>query len=314
MDPLSMHVANSRLPPLPGPAVDAAKDGPTPQSPAVGQVQTGLGALANREIAVGPGADRNRAQTGRSIIGSILSALSQAIQAIVLSPLMLVRKLGSYVLRVVTPAPPPAPGPGVAFFHQEVVRLTGSLATGAPLQQPPSVPRGLHESAIKDWLRDGVTINGNVYGGEGGEGALDMEIAARLLTRMCGDNPAMAEWVSRFANQQMGMPLMAVLMQEPLGPDGTPGFQFIGGSLAHSISALADGSIQVDVVYQWTPSKSPSLYLYPEVPFPVDERSSLTARCSIRLEAAANGSTLDMPVASILHPLNISSNVIHMQR
>lgn len=310
MDPLSMHVANAVSPRLPESAVAAATEAPSALPPAVGQVRTGLGALAKREIAVGPGEDRRRAQTARSIIGSILSAVSSAIQTIVLSPLTLSKKLASYVMRAMTPAPSPA----VVKFHEEVTILTGALANQPRLQQPASVPRGLHEDANKDWLRYGITINGNVYGGDDGEGALDMEIAAKLLTRMCGDNPATAEWVSRFANQQIGMPFMRLLMEQPMAPNAPPGFLFLGGSISHSISVLPDGGIEVEILYQWNPSKSADMYLNADAHFPVDAKSSLTARCAIRLELPENSSTHEMPVVSLHKPLSISSNVIHQSR
>ena len=85
MDPLSMRVANPALPahaevPGAGAAARAAS------SLAVGRAVVGCGALANRQIAVGAGEDRARSTSAASVIGALLSKVSTALQAIVLSP------------------------------------------------------------------------------------------------------------------------------------------------------------------------------------------------------------------------------------
>lgn len=85
MDPLSMRIAN-----LPLPAQAAAKapaDGGEPVSAStVGHAVTGCGSLANRQIAVGTGEGKERANAAVPVIGALLSKDSHALQAIVLSP------------------------------------------------------------------------------------------------------------------------------------------------------------------------------------------------------------------------------------
>lgn len=85
MDPLSMRIANSPLPAQA--AVKASADG-SDLAPAssVGHAVTGCGGLANRQIAVGTGEGRERANTAVFVIGAILSKVSDALQAIVFSP------------------------------------------------------------------------------------------------------------------------------------------------------------------------------------------------------------------------------------
>lgn len=85
MDPLSMRVANPALP-AHAEAPVAADAGPAVSSLAVGRAVAGCGALANRQIAVGAGEDRARSTSAASVIGALLSKMSTALQAIVLSP------------------------------------------------------------------------------------------------------------------------------------------------------------------------------------------------------------------------------------
>lgn len=85
MDPLSMRIAN---PPLPAQvAAKAPAEGCEPVSAStVGHAVTGCGSLANRQIAVGTGEDKERANAAVSVIGALLSKVSDALQAVVLSP------------------------------------------------------------------------------------------------------------------------------------------------------------------------------------------------------------------------------------
>ncbi|WP_159912518.1 hypothetical protein [Pantoea sp. 18069] len=83
MDPLSMRVANPLLPAhAEAPANALAQALPA----AAGQVVTGCGSLANRQIAVGTGEGRTRANEAVPVIGAILAKASNALQAIVLGP------------------------------------------------------------------------------------------------------------------------------------------------------------------------------------------------------------------------------------
>lgn len=289
---------------FPQPAAEKVSVGAPASAPPAGEARMGQGALAGRQIAVGSGADRGLAQAAIQTIKGMLSTLSNALAAIARTPLALLKNLASYVMRARVPQ-----SAAIRQFHQDAVVLTGKLATETPLQQPAGVPRGLHSTAIRDWLRDGITIDGRVYGGKSGAGAQHMDAAAWRLIQICEGNPAAAEWISRFANQQVAMPLMHALMQEPLGPGGTSGFLFNGGSLSHSISALRDGGIRLDVLYQWEPGKNPEQYLQPNAPFPVDAKSHLTARCSLRFELPLNSTSLEMPKVSVLKPLELQAEV-----
>lgn len=85
MDPLSMRVANPALP-AHAQAPVAADARRAVSSLAVGRAVAGCGALANRQIAVGAGEDRARSTSAASVIGALLSKMSSALQAIVLSP------------------------------------------------------------------------------------------------------------------------------------------------------------------------------------------------------------------------------------
>jgi len=85
MDPLSMRVANPALPAHAEAPVDAAA-GRAASSLDVGRAVVGCGALANRQIAVGAGEERARSTCAASVIGALLSKMSTALQAIVLSP------------------------------------------------------------------------------------------------------------------------------------------------------------------------------------------------------------------------------------
>lgn len=290
--------------PHPGPEKVLGDAGASALPAGVGEARIGQGALAGRQIAVGSGAERRCAQSAMQTIKAMLSGLSNALVAIVRSPLTLVKSIASYVMRAKAPQ-----SEAIRQFHQDAVTLTGNLATDTPLQQPATVPRGLHSTAIRDWMRDGITIEGRMYGGKSGAGAKDMDAAAQRLIQLCEGNPAAAEWISRFANQQVAMPLMHVLMQEPLGPNGTRGFMFNGGSLSHSISALQGGGIRLDVLYQWEPGKNPEQYLQPNSPSPVDARSHLTARCSLRFELPLTSTSLEMPAVSVLKPLDVQADV-----
>lgn len=83
MDPLSMRIAN---PPLPAQAAaQAPSNGGEPAS-SVGHAVTGCGSLAHRQLAVGTGEEKERANAAVAVIGALLSKVSDALQAIVLSP------------------------------------------------------------------------------------------------------------------------------------------------------------------------------------------------------------------------------------
>lgn len=87
MDPLPMRVTNPPLPAHAEAPVDARSDAARAVSSlAVGRAVTGCGALANRQIAVGAGEDRARSSSAAAVIGALLSKMSTALQAIVLSP------------------------------------------------------------------------------------------------------------------------------------------------------------------------------------------------------------------------------------
>lgn len=87
MDPLSMRIANPALPAHAEAPVDAPSAAArAASSVVVGRAVAGCGALANRQIAVGAGEDRARSTSAASVIGALLSKMSTALQAIVLSP------------------------------------------------------------------------------------------------------------------------------------------------------------------------------------------------------------------------------------
>ncbi|MNF05696.1 hypothetical protein D3C80_2054950 [compost metagenome] len=52
----------------------------------MGHAVTGCGSLAHRQIAVGTGEEKERANAAVAVIGALLSKVSDALQAIVLSP------------------------------------------------------------------------------------------------------------------------------------------------------------------------------------------------------------------------------------
>ena len=347
MDPLSTSVAFSSLvPPLhanradtAAGEVEASAGGALPAS--VGQTHTGIGALSGRQIAVGPGEQRGRAQGAMAAISKLLSGLANALRALVMGPVMLARNIGAYVMRSAAPAPAPVPAPAITpfdlqahgevigRFDEDVLRLHGELlndpvrSKADPVPTPPAdgslpegtanrsekepPPLGLHLRAFNDWRRNpGVVIADKTYGGDSAPDTL--KDAGEKLIELCGGNVATAEWISRFANQQMGAPLIQMFAQLPLGRDGSP-FPLSGGQLRHEISKQEDGSVQVEMLYDWSPAKMPNMYLEPEASFKVDPHSRVTARCTLRFEPPADQTTLEMPKASLSKPLALLAEI-----
>lgn len=341
MHPLSTSVAFSSLvPPIHADSADtaageveASAGGALPAS--VGQTHTGIGALSGRQIAVGPGEQRGRAQGAMAAISQLLSGLANALRALVMGPVMLARNLGAYVMRSAAPAPAITPfdlqahGEVIGRFNEDVLRLHGELlndpvrSKAGPVPTPPPdgslpegtanrsekepPPLGLHVRAFNDWRRNpGVVIAEKTYGGDAPPDTL--KDAGGKLIELCGGNAATAEWISRFANQQMGAPLIQMFAQLPLGRDGSP-FPLSGGQLRHEISKQEDGSVQVEMLYDWSPAKMPNMYLEPDASFKVDPQSRVTARCTLRFEPPADPTTLEMPKASLSKPLALLAEI-----
>lgn len=84
MDPLSMRIASL---PTQAEAANASTDACRAASPFfAGQAVSGCGGLANRQIAVGAGDERTRANMASTDIGAILCKTSSELQAVVLGP------------------------------------------------------------------------------------------------------------------------------------------------------------------------------------------------------------------------------------
>lgn len=323
MDPLSTPIAT--FPPrTPAPGAGAATAsgavdvGTLPAS--VGQARTGTGALSGRQIAVGAGENRERAQGAMAAVRSLLSGLTNALWTLVMSPVALARNIASYVMgtrasdaaAVQSPSRETADAQRQAIddFHAQAVVLKGGLATDPVLAQAPDVPSGLHFTAVKDWSRSpGVVIDGETYGAAHFAGERDMHAAAGQLTQMCNGNAAAAEWISRFANQQMGMPMMQLLLQLPLGPDGKSGFFLNDPTLTPRISRLGDGAIGLTMQLDWEAGKTPGLYVEAGAPSRVHPDSRLTARCSLRFELPAENTSREMPTVSLLEPVEWAADI-----
>ncbi len=326
MDPLSTSIA-FRPPAAPlgagraGPAagaVDASTGKALPAS--VGQTHLGIGALSSRQIAVGPGENRESAQGAMAAIRNLLSGLTNALRALVMSPVVLARNIASYVVGSRAFDAAPAQGPAremapqlrqaIDTFHSQAVILTGELATEPVLTQASPVPGGLHRTAVADWNRlPGVVLEGETYGAPGFAGKRDIDAAARQLTKMCNGNAAAAEWISRFANQQLGMPMTQLLFQLPLRPDGDSGFILSDPTLTPRISCLSDGAIEVSMRLDWEARKTPELYLDAGAPSRVHADSKLTAGFSLRFELPEDSSSREMPKVSLLKPMEWKADI-----
>lgn len=322
MDPLSTPVAfAASLPPLPargaGSAagqLQASGSGALPAS--VGQVRTGAGGLSARQIAVGSGNNRERAQGAMAAIKSLFSGLTHALWAVVMSPVALARSIASYAMTCRAAAPRPAADTGsalreaIAGFHAQAVLLTGALSREPVLAQAADVPRGLHATAVKDWSRwPGVVIDGETYGAAHFAGVRDAHAAAMQLTQMCNGNAAAAEWISRFANQQMGMPLTELLLRLPIGPNGESGFFLNDPTLTPRIARLDDGSVEVTISLDWEARNTPALYLDPGAPVRVQADGRLTAGVALRFELPADNTSVEMPRVSISKPLEWTADI-----
>ncbi len=106
----------------------------------------GSGALTGRTIANSPGENRQRAQTACGVIKSILSALSNALMAIVLSPLTLAKGIHTYVI-----------SPCLEEFRS----MRDDANQSVPRMAPPYRPSGassLDKAAerINDWINDKI--------------------------------------------------------------------------------------------------------------------------------------------------------------
>lgn len=322
MDPLSTSIAFPSLtPPINAGgatdgAVDAGVGGARPES--MGQARTGVGAMSGRQIAVGAGENRGRAQGAVASIRNLLSGLTNALWTLVKSPVVLVRSIASYLMRLgagaATPRPAvevsPAQRQAIDSFHAQAAVLTGELASKPLLSHARDVPRGLDPTAVKDWSRaPGVVIDGETYGAAQFAGERDIDAAAVRLTQMCNGNAAAAEWISRFANQQMGMPMMQLLLQLPLGPEGESGFFLNDPTLTPRIARLGDGAIEVTMSLDWEARKTPGLYVDAGAPSRVHPDSQLKFGFALRLDLPADNTSEDMPTVSLSTPVEWTSSI-----
>ena len=196
-----------------------------------------------------------------------------------------------------------------AIFDADVTQLTGVLAKDPMPSANTSAAESIHTQAVKDWKRDGVTINGTTFSASPEND--NVRNASTALSAACGK--PMAQWTSRFANQQVFVPLSKLIGQQPLGPDGET--DFLPGGLArqmYTITVLPDTSVQIDLYCSWDPLRALSTSRNDVLDIlELDEGSSITAQFSLRLEMPSSGSANAPPTVSILRPLELTTDIRH---
>ncbi|MCT9809413.1 hypothetical protein N0K08_02075 [Acidovorax sp. Be4] len=195
------------------------------------------------------------------------------------------------------------------IFHAEVSQLKGVLLTDPMPSADTSAAESIHQQAVKDWKRDGVTIDGKTF--PPSQESHNVREASTALAEACGK--PMAQWVSRFTNQQAFSPVSTLISKLPLGVNGEAGFLPVGtAQQSYTITVLPDKSVQIDLCCSWDSPPGLTSARNGEIDMlELDKGSNITAKFSLQLEMSSLGATDAPPTVSVLKPLELTTDIRH---
>lgn len=148
-------------------------------------------------------------------------------------------------------------------FEKSVTQLHGNLSSD-PLFECKPMNRWFTEPMATTPAPRGVhdqavrdwSGEGLTMNGEKYPGNVDgISKAVTKLVDMCGGNEASAEWISRFANQQgLGEMSKTMMPNLPLGPNGEQGYILGKGRPQYEFKSLDKGSVELTISYLWNPA------------------------------------------------------------
>lgn len=195
------------------------------------------------------------------------------------------------------------------IFQADVSELKGVLLKDPMPSADAPAAESIHQQAVKDWKRDGVNINGKTF--PPSQESHSVREASTDLAEACGK--PMAQWVSRFANQQAFSPLTTLISKLPLGANGETGFLPVGtAEQRYTITVLPDKSVQIDLYCSWDSPPGLTSARNGEIDIlELNKGSNITAKFSLQLEMPSSGSADAPPTVSMLKPLELTTDIRH---
>lgn len=207
--------------------------------------------------------------------------------------------------------------------------LEGDLAQAQGVLQPyllssgdHQIPAGVHAATAQDWRLHGIEINGKAYPGEGRAGwtasgvdgsGSSLEQACSAFVQACGGNLVAADWISRFAQQRLALPLLSYLQEESLGSVGE-GIDLSAGLLTLKVNSLPQGAVEVVLDFKYENQEEAPIDVRrvpDDTTLEMDEKARLQASVALRFENLASFTAAQAPVPVISKPLTYSTSYFH---
>lgn len=203
--------------------------------------------------------------------------------------------------------------PTLPSFNAAATQLTGILLT-TPIAQAIhnhagyTIPAGIDRQASKDWHRDGITINGQHHPGHGSTGSnphnLNLSTSSAAFIQACGNNTIASEWISRFLNQQLSVPILNFLSDQDFGSPYGSGLLFNGLQPTLDVQTLPNGSLEATVNFTFAASTTPMVMnKNTSQPVTLPPNAKIQGSFTLRFDNLASYNAATPPIPTMSQPL-----------